>query len=51
MLGTILEVVIFDLLELVKTMCEVLGMVQQEFLNKDHLSMDAVKSNIIEVNL
>ena len=51
MLGAILEVVIFDLLELGKTMCEALRMVQQEFLNKDHLSMDAVKCNIIEVNL
>ena len=51
MLGAILEVVIFDLLELVKTICEVLGMAQQEFLIKNHLSMNAVKSDIIEVNL
>ncbi len=51
MLGTILEVVIFDLLELVNTMCEVLGMAQREIFSKDHLSMIAVNSNIIEVNL
>jgi hypothetical protein len=51
MLGTILEVVIFDLLELVNTMCEVLWMAQQEIFSKDHLSMIAVNSNIIEVNL